>query len=127
MEKDGGEEYARVTANLRLWGEPVQHHRVVGQHAPLLDRRLGMETSIVQKRLVEAAVLAELPRPSNAPGKFKIVVETHGIMITYAFDVAGGTYAFDYFTIWHVLAHGVTNPLVAAMKGLLAEARGFRP
>ena len=100
---------------------------MVGADPPLLDWRLGMETSIVRDRLIEAAILVNVPRPSLGPGSFKITVERIGIVITYIFEACGGTYSLDHIVSWSMLSHGVTNPLVAAMTGLLAAAKDYSP
>jgi len=87
-----------------------------------------MEESVVRKRLVEAAILAEIPRPpSAAQGMFKIIVEALGVHITYVFDAGPGHYSIDNITSWAAVEQAVKNPLVRAMTDLLKAARDFKP
>jgi len=86
-----------------------------------------MEESIVRKRLVEAAILAVVPRPSYAPGMFKITVEVIGVHIVYIFDAGPGHYSLDNITSWEAIERCRSNPLVTAMTDLLRAARDFKP
>lgn len=86
-----------------------------------------MEKSLIRERLIEAAILADIPRPSQAPGGFKIRVEKIGIVITYIFATGPGTYSLDHIVSWGTLELAECNPLVVGMTGLLAAARDFKP
>lgn len=85
-----------------------------------------MEKSIVRERLVEAAILAEIPATT---GVFKIRVEAIGIHITYIFGVENrpGPYSIDNITSWGAIERANSNPLVLAMTDLLKAARDFKP
>ena len=88
-----------------------------------------MEKSVVRKRLVEAAVLAETRCPPAAHGMFKIIVEAVGVHITYVFGVENtpGPYSLDSITPWGDIEDASKNPLIQAMTGLLAAAKDFKP
>ena len=87
-----------------------------------------MEESTVKKRLIAAALFAELPRPSLAPGNFTIMVLTSGILIAYTFRVGSRShYTLDHIVTWRALAQGTSNPVIEAMTGLLEAARDYKP
>ncbi len=86
-----------------------------------------MEKNVIRERLVEAAVLAIVPRPSERPGVFTIGIEVSGVKITYTYETGLGHHAIDHITTWDMLEQGVKNPLVFAMISLIASAKDYSP